>query len=177
MKEKVLVEIRTGEEPTEKVINLNEFLTQHLKTYELPLLNGGCIIVKKLGYLIRAEIDEKYLDMCEQMGVKPAFIQDLKENYTRLMDMIDRDPDNPKIKAPLEAITKEVTKYRKLIGTQSLDMLVEYIINIVEEPEELKVKSKCESWLKAMEPDEFEHVADLIGTFLGGEKKNSPVQQ
>ena len=173
-KGRTLVEIRTGEEPTEKVIQLGEFMAQHEKRFQLPLYGEGCIIVKKLGYLKRIELDEGYTQMCAENDVDPVYLQQLRDSLKAVMKTLKKSPKDEENNKILENISKEVKKYKDLIGEQSLVLLIKYISNIVVEPEELQDPMKVRKWLEGMEMKEFIHISDEVGNFLGPSKKNSP---
>lgn len=174
MEGKTILEIRTGDAPPVAVIKLDEFMEQHRKIYSIPLLHGGCILVKKLGYLTRANVSEQYEEVFEKEGLNPEQAKGLFESYKSLHEALKKDPQNKKIKEQFALINEEVKKHKGLLGASNRDMFIGYVTAVVHEPKELKDPETCRAWLGEMEEDEYIHFTEMIAEFMGGLKKNSP---
>lgn len=158
----------------EDVVDVGEYNHQHEATYRIPLLSGGAIFAKKIGFMRKAEILNDHKDFYTKFQLELTELKRLKVQVKGVQKRLEEGAMTDEMKEKAVVLFNRVTELDKLLGNEPENILKDFISEVVIEPAILKGRESLDKFMSNMKcynMDEYLLFTEMMGEFLGTQKK------
>lgn len=158
----------------EDVVDVGEYIHQHEATYRVPLLSGGAVFVKKIGFMRKAEILTDHKEFYQEFNLELVELERLKIQVKGVQKRMDEGKMTDEMKEKAVKLFNRSKEVQDLMGDEPENILKDFITEVIIEPAILKEREKLDKFMSSMKcynMDEYLLFTEMMGDFLGTQKK------